>query len=118
MNDICHIEFNVTDLDRAQAFYEGMFGWTFQSFMGGQMRTFGLGEKHLGGLMLVEEVGPGASPSVWFQVESVDAMCAKAASLGGALGSPKMDVPGVGWSAQVKDLDGNLVGLVEFTSQE
>ena len=42
MNNVCHIEFYVTDLDKAQAFYGGLFGWDFRSFFDG-MIVFGIG---------------------------------------------------------------------------
>ncbi|MEQ1936316.1 MAG: hypothetical protein ABL962_20870, partial [Fimbriimonadaceae bacterium] len=71
----------------------------------------------LGGLMKVDEVKCGQSPSVWIQVESVDESLAKAVSLGGSILSPKGPVPHVGWSARFSDLDGNSVGIVEFEKQ-
>lgn len=117
MNTLCHIEFNVRDLDRSQSFYEGLFGWTFRSFMGGQMRIFGQGDTHIGGLMLSDEVGAGASPSVWFQVASLDETTARAVQLGGKVTGERMEVPGMGWSITVSDPDGNTVGLVEYNAE-
>lgn len=110
---ICHIEWDVTDLARAQRFYEGLFGWNFRSF-GEEMVVFGVGGQHLGGLMKVDQVHAGNSPSVWIEVEDVEAMCSKAATLGGSVKKSKEPVPGVGFSAVVTDLDGNNVGMVEF----
>ena len=78
------------------------------------MVVFGQGEKHIGGLQKREPVNPGNSPSVWFEVASVDAMVEKAADLGGKVLEPKHEVPHVGWSATVGDPDGNPVGLVQF----
>lgn len=114
-NTLCHIEIETADLDKCQSFYEGVFGWTFKSFMDGQMRLFGLGEEHIGGLMLVEKVTPGSSPSLWFKVASLEASVAKVVAGGGAEVSPASPVPGVGFSCQVKDPEGNLIGLVEYT---
>lgn len=114
MNTVCHIEFNVGDLDRAQAFYEGLFGWTFREFMGGSMRVFGIGDHHIGGLSKVDSVQAGTSPSVWIQVAELDAMVTKAQDLGGAILSGREEVPGVGYSALVQDPDGNPVGLVQY----
>ncbi|MBX3112429.1 MAG: VOC family protein [Fimbriimonadaceae bacterium] len=113
MNTVCHIEFDVTDVARAQAFYKGLFGWTFRAFTD-SMVVFGVGDQHIGGLQRVEAVEPGASPSVWFQVEDLDSALGRAAALGGAVVSPRQDVPNVGWSAQVADPDGNRVGLVQY----
>ncbi len=102
-------------MDRAQAFYQGLFDWNFQDFMGGEMRIFGTGETHIGGLMLVKEVNPGRSPSLWFKVASLQAAMEKVIALGGEEASPATPVPGVGFSCQAKDPDGNYVGLVEYT---
>ena len=81
-NTFCHIEFSCTDLKKSQAFYEGLFEWTFRSF-GDEMVVFGTGEQHLGGLQKVSSVTPGNSPSVWVEVDDLDAYTAKAAKLGG-----------------------------------
>jgi len=114
-NTFCHIEFSCTDLKKSQAFYEGMFEWTFRSF-GDEMVVFGTGEQHLGGLQKVSSVTPGNSPSVWVEVDDLDAYTAKAAKLGGKVLSEKHPVPNVGFSAMVADPDGNNVGMVQFSS--
>ena len=113
-NTICHIEIPTTNMDRAIAFYGGLFGWNFRPFMP-TMTAFGCGDEHLGGLMLVDDVPQGGTPMLWFRVKDLDAMVAKAEELGGSLHDPRSEVPGVGWSAAIQDLDGNRIGLVMFT---
>lgn len=113
MNHVCHVEYFVEDIARAQKFYEGLFGWNFRSFFEG-MVIFGQGETHIGGLMQKDEFTVGDTPSIWYQVESLDDMIAKAKSLGGSADEEKSPVPGVGVSTVVKDPDGNLVGLVQY----
>ncbi len=112
---VCHIEFFVSDLSRAQTFYGGLFDWTFRSF-GDEMVVFGSGDQHIGGLSLSKDHRPGNTPSVWFEVEDIDAMVARATQLGGQVISAKHEVPHVGWAAQVSDLDGNAVGMVQFSN--
>lgn len=114
-NTVCHIEWEVTDLARAQEFYQGLFDWKFQQF-GDEMVVFGSGDVHIGGLMKSEKPSPGNSPSVWFEVDDIEAYCTKAISLGGTVKSGKSPVPNVGWSAIVGDFDGNNVGLVQFAA--
>jgi predicted enzyme related to lactoylglutathione lyase len=116
-NQVCHIEWNVTDLSRAQQFYEAMFDWKFQSF-GGDMVVFGTGTEHIGGLTKVDSVSIGRSPSVWIETEDLDAHLARAVELGGACASPKEQVPNVGWSGVATDPDGNPIGLVQFDRKE
>lgn len=115
-NTVCHIEFDVTDLARAQAFYEGLFGWSFRSF--GEMVVFASGDDHIGGMTRVDEVKAGSSPSVWFDVVDLDEMLAKATTLGAKTIADKQMLPGVGFTAQVADLDGNRIGLVQFVKSE
>lgn len=112
---VCHIEFIVTDLARAQTFYGGLFDWTFRSF-GDDMVVFGSGDQHIGGFSKSGEGQPGSTPSVWFEVEDIDAMVARATQLGGGVVAGKHEVPHVGWAAQVSDLDGNTVGMVQFSA--
>jgi predicted enzyme related to lactoylglutathione lyase len=114
MNNLCHLEFDVTDLERAQTFYGGLFGWTFRSFTP-TMVVFGLGDTHIGGLQRVDAVRTGLSPSVWFKVPSLEEYRAKALKLGGKADHPISVVPGVGHSTLVSDPDGNLVGMVQYT---
>ncbi len=115
-NTICHVEWDVTDLKRAQGFYGAVFDWTFRSF-GDDMVVFGCGERHLGGLMKVERVETGGSPSVWIQVGSIEETLSKASAAGGRTTKEKGEVPGVGWSAVFNDPDGNRVGIVQFAAQ-
>ncbi len=112
-NQVCHIEWQVTDMPRAQRFYAGLFGWSFQEF-GGGMVVFGVGNEHIGGLTKVDSVTPGTSPSIWIEAADIDLQIARAFELGGSSDREKQPVPSVGWSAVVNDPDGNHIGLVQF----
>ena len=113
MHQLCHIDYDVRDIAKAQAFYQGMFGWDFRQFTP-TMVVFGQGEDHIGGLVQCDSPHVGKSPSLWFEVEDLEAMKAKAISLGGSAPEENSPVPGVGLSTVVFDLDGNLVGLVQY----
>jgi hypothetical protein len=112
-NMICHVEWQSTDLQVSQRFFEGLFGWTFRAF-GDSMVVFGLGDSHIGGLSKVDTVEAGASPSIWIEVDDLDEQVARGLQLGGRLSRGKEPVPGVGHSAEIIDPDGNRVGLVQF----
>jgi len=114
MNTVCHVEFDSTDLERSQRFFEGLFGWKFRAFTD-KMVVFGTDEGHVGGLEKVDAVRPGTTPSVWFRVPDIEAYVAKASGLGGSVLREKTELPHVGWSAQLADPDGNPVGLVQFS---
>lgn len=113
MNTVCHIEIQTLDLDRAETFYKGVFNWDFKAFMP-TMRVFGVGDEHVGGLMLVDKIEGGRSPSVWLQVKSIEETLARVEAFGGRMVSGKSDVPGTGWSADFEDPEGNYLGIVEF----
>jgi len=115
-NQVCHVEWNVTDIARARAFYEGLFDWKFQAF-GETMVVFGTGTEHIGGLSKVDKATPGNSPSVWIEVDDVEDYMARAAQVGGSSDGEKQQVPSVGWSAMVRDPDGNGIGLVQFDAK-
>ena len=111
---VCHIEFSCTDLARSQAFYGAIFDWKFASF-GDSMVVFGSGDQHLGGLMKVDALQPGDSPSVWFEVASVEETLGLASGAGGEILSPRREIPGgIGFSGVFTDPAGNRVAVVEF----
>lgn len=112
MNTVCHIEFEVTDFDRAQSFFEAVFGWSFREF--GPMRVFSAGESHIGGLFKADVVKPMTFTAIWIQVEDVEACAGRASTSGGTTLKGKYEIPGVGWGAEIADPDGNPIGLVEF----
>ncbi len=115
-NVLCHIEIEVTDLEKAQSFYQGLFGWRFSAFTE-DMVVFGNGDEHIGGLMKKESVNAGTSPSLWYKVADIDASLAKAIELGATVLAEKSELPQVGWSALVTDPDGNGVGFVQYREE-
>lgn len=108
-----HVEILVRDLDRAKEFYGRLFAWQFRQFTP-SMVVFGTDAGHIGGFQLTEEFTSGTSPSIWFQVEEIEPLLTLATEHGGQVIEPKDEVPGVGWSAQITDPDGNRVGFVEY----
>ena len=85
-------QLNTSNAERAQEFYEGVFGWRFESVEGGDMPYWGIyeGDRLNGGMM--EQ-----SPSAWlvyFGSESVDDDAGRIRELGGELLIEPMPVPG------------------------
>ena len=120
-----HFEIHTENAERAIAFYQGMFGWRFQSWPGQMpywiVDTTGDDESEPGingGLMQRMGGAPveGAAVNAWVctvGIGSVDESVGMAQRLGGTVALPKMPVPGVGWLAYVKDPDGNILGLMQ-----
>ena len=118
-----HFEIHAEDPERAIAFYTGLFGWQFTKWDGpmpywmcvtGPDTEPGIN----GGLMKRMGGGPVDGQAVnaypcTIVIPDVDAMFAKAMSLGATVALPKMAVPGVGWLVYVKDTEGNILGLMQ-----
>ena len=119
-----HFEIHAENPDRAQAFYEALFGWTFTAWGDdGTYRLIKTGSEGPGidGGM-IRRMGPNPDPQAptpvvgWCctcDVEDVDAHVAKAVSLGGVVALPKMAIPGVGWLAYCKDTESNIFGMMQ-----
>ena len=120
-----HFEIHVSDVERAKAFYEGLFGWQFEPMPGGEEMGYHLiegdqiGMMHgvSGGLMLrmgdaPAPGGPVRGGTMTFEVADCDERYAWALANGGAEALPPQDYPGIGRCAYVEDGEGNIVGMI------
>jgi len=120
-----HFEIHSDDPAREEAFYSGLFGWTFTAWGGGGMEYWLIttgkdGEPGINGGMM-RRMGPpptdgqavNAYTCTVAGVADVDETVAKAIELGGAVALPKMPVPGIGWLAYLKDPAGNIFGVLK-----
>ena len=121
-NAISWFEIPVTDIDRAQAFYETVLAQTLhrEAFpMGGQNYTlaiFTAPDEGVKGCLQSGADTPQASLQgtvVYLDCSpSIDAALARARSLDAKLLTPKTALPpGMGFYAPIQDPDGNRVGL-------
>jgi len=123
MGRVVHFEIHASDPERLAGFYRELFGWTVQKWDGpmdywmvmtGDDSTPGI---H-GGLMRRHGDAPADGQAVnafvcTVDVDDLDATIARATMLGGSIALPRQAIPGVGWLAYIKDLDGSLLGLME-----
>jgi predicted enzyme related to lactoylglutathione lyase len=112
-----HFEIPSDNPEKAIAFYEAIFGWKFQKWespMPYWLITTGPdSEPGINGGMLPRR--DPAQPCVnTMNVANIDASIASVEAHGGNLCVPKMPVPGVGWLAYCKDLDGNIFGMMQM----
>jgi predicted enzyme related to lactoylglutathione lyase len=122
MPRVIHFEIHATNPLVLIPFYESLFGWTFTRFIPEvEYWTIVTGTDDQPGINggLVKRQGPApvemqsVNGSVCtVQVESVDQILTKNAELGGSVALPKMPIPGIGWLAYIKDLDGNILGIM------
>jgi uncharacterized protein len=123
MGRITHFEIHSADPSAAVQFYQHVLGWSFQKWGGPVeywlIETGPAGEPGInGGLLLRHGVGPADGQAVnafvcTAQVTDLDDTLAKGLASGGTVALPKHAVPGVGWMAYLKDLDGNIFGLIQ-----
>lgn len=135
MNRVVHFEIHADDVDRAQKFYESVFGWKFTQ-MGpdlGNYRTITTGpgpDEIAAGKVTMENVGinggmlqrnapkpaTGMSPMSFvcvIGVDNIDAYIEKARAAGGVEHMPRTPIPGVGIVAYYADTEGNLFGMIQ-----
>jgi predicted enzyme related to lactoylglutathione lyase len=86
--DLAFFEIGVEDPARGRAFYEGLFGWTFER--GADGGGFGILTDRVAGGMHGGD--PGASPYVFFRVDDMESALARVRALGGMVEA--MDVEG------------------------
>ncbi|MFS8105211.1 VOC family protein [Lentzea alba] len=120
MSRVVHFEIPVDDPERAGEFYGAVFGWEAHKWGPQDYWTMATGQE--------PGTGPGAEGAltpraeapegvlVYVDVEDVDTALAMVEKAGGSVVHGKMPIPTIGWSAHVRDSEGNLIGL--FQSDE
>lgn len=137
MNSVCYFEIPADDVSRAQSFYGQVFGWSFslmdnmspeappywtiQTQSNGQAappkpessKTSENCEPQqqlvCGGMM--SRHAPGHTPSVYVDVDDIEAYQQKVVSAGGQVLMPKQVVKGMGYFAVCMDSERNTLGL-------
>ncbi len=120
-----HFEIHAGDVERAKAFYGGLFGWSFSPMDGAEDVGYHLidgdrigGDSDLtGGLM--RRMGDAPEPgtpirggTMTVEVDDCDARYDWALKNGGGEALPPQDYPGIGRCAYVEDGEGNVVGMI------
>jgi uncharacterized protein len=108
--NLVHFELPAQDTERAQKFYEAVFGWKFRSLEGPVEYR------------MTEEIRPVAAiypsqegergPIVYFDTDDIEATIEKARESGGEA-EDKHPIPGIGWFARGKDPEGNPISFFQ-----
>jgi hypothetical protein len=126
---IVHFEIPADDVERAKKFYSEIFGWGIEKFdMPSDSSTEGdpyymvytaeTDEKNMiktpgainGGLM--KRQSPDQTLVNYISVDSIDEKLETIKEKGGEICMPKTEIaPGMGWIANFKDTEGNMMGL-------
>lgn len=81
VGEVAFFELGVGDTDRGRAFYEGLFGWTFEPGPSGE--GFGIVAPNVRGGMHGGDAG--AAPYLFFEVDDMAAALARVRDLGGTV---------------------------------
>jgi predicted enzyme related to lactoylglutathione lyase len=112
-----HFEIPADNPERAIAFYQAVFGWTFQKWEGGNVEYWMIitgpdGEPGInGGLMPRQHPDQPCVNTIG--VANLDETLAAVEKNGGKCVLPKMPIPTVGWLAYCKDTEGHIFGLMQ-----
>ena len=105
---IDYIEFTVSDVASAQAFYAAAFGWRFNDYGPDYAGIVGDGGREAGGLQRGDAV-PGG-PLVILYGDDLDAVEKAVVQAGGTIVDPQFDFPG-GRRFHFTDPSGNKLGV-------
>jgi predicted enzyme related to lactoylglutathione lyase len=112
---LAHFAFNADDVATSRAFYEQLFGWTFENPYPAFFRTSNAGPAIgvVQGRRALLDV-PTNGPECTFSVDDLADAVSRACANGGAVLMPATSIPGVGDLAFVSDPGGNVLGLMRF----
>lgn len=117
-NAIGWFEIPVTDMDRAEKFYEELLGYKLdrqEEKDGHLMSWFPMKENAMGApgtLMRGEAYKPSHEGTiVYFTAPKMDEMLERVEGLGGKVLAPKKDIGEYGYIAWVEDTEGNRIAL-------
>ncbi|MFA9431300.1 VOC family protein [Egicoccus sp. AB-alg2] len=113
MPRIVHFELPVDDPDRARAFYSSVFGWKLEGYGDQPYWLATTGEETEPGIdgALTGRSELASAPIVVIGVEDLDATVGDAVGHGAEQVQEKLPVPGMGWTAYLRDPEGNVVAL-------
>jgi hypothetical protein len=122
MNRVCHFEVPYSQKERMEKFYGSVFGWQFMSAPGDTPYTFALTTevdeawmpKQPGGInggTYPRGDGTATTPVIVIEVESTANKIREIENAGGSNVVGPLEISGMGIYAQVKDTEGNIIGL-------
>lgn len=123
MDKVVHFEIPCDDMGKAEKFYKEVFGWEIAAIPDMKytiVRTVAVDDKQMpketgainGGIYKRDEKSA-QSPVIVINVANIDESVKKIVKHGGSLFREKHSVGDMGWYAQVKDNQGNIIGLWE-----
>jgi predicted enzyme related to lactoylglutathione lyase len=120
-NHVRHFAITANEVERARAFYEGVFGWTFEPWGPPDFYLIHTGPKEdrglQGALQKRQEALTGGGMRGFectVGVDDLDGVLALAKTHGGRQLSMPFVIEGVGELAYIEDTEGNRVGVMRY----
>jgi uncharacterized protein len=112
---VAFMQIAVTDLPRAQKFYEDVFGWIFSTPYKPTVIVFKTGGQVMGALHVREDSG-GVRPAIlnYIKVADITATLEKVAAAGGEVIKEKWTEGGHTEMGEFQDPDGNTFGVLHW----
>ena len=104
MHTVCHFDIPSTDLKRSAAFYGKLFGWKMENLSEDYTMIL-LNKRDSGGIFKVDHIKP-SQIALYFEVEDIPAILARAADLGGSIAEEKRSIGENGFVGAFKDPEG------------
>lgn len=111
-NPVVHFEIGVKDDDASAAFYRDLFGWEIRR-SDPEYSVVDSADGGIGGGLMHTHSGMPSYVTVYVRVEDLAASLQKAVALGGTALVEPTPIPGVGSFALFRDLDDNVIGLLQ-----
>ncbi len=115
-----HFAINADDVPRARAFYEQVFGWTFQPWGPPDFyQVRNAGDGLLGALQGRREIAGRRMPGmeITFGVEDLRAAAAAIEAAGGRVIMSPFRIEGVGELIFFQDTEGNIAGAMQYEGE-
>ena len=119
MPKVVHFEMPFDDAERANKFYADVFGWQSSKWdgpeeyylqqTGAESEPYGIG----GALIARGAALNGGGTLVVIGVDDLDAYIGRVAAAGCEIVTPRTAIPGIGWFANFRDTEGNVVGMFQ-----
>jgi hypothetical protein len=115
MGRVVHFEIPVDDPARAREFYSSVFGWRFEGWGEEPYWLATTGSEDDMGIdgALIHRSDIHAAPVIVIGVASLDDALASAERAGAKVLVGKQTVPEVGYSAYLRDPEGNVIGVFQ-----
>lgn len=128
MDRVCHFEVPFDQKERMEKFYADVFGWQFHAAPGGVPYTFAFTTevdeqfkpKTVGGInggSYQRGEGTSSTPVIVLEVESCEQRVKDVEAAGGSKVAGPEQIGDMGIYAQVKDTEGNIIGIWQQLGQ-